>query len=333
MKIIKVLGVGLVTLIIIYLLGPQAQTPTINNLPVQTDIALEELAEYIQLQEKSIPYLKEDNEARVVWANDSIHKTEYAFVYLHGYSASQAEGSPIHKEIAQKYGANLYLSRLAGHGTNEPEPFADLSAENLVRSAKEAVAIGKLIGEKVILMSCSTGGTLSLYLAAGDSEIEGLVLYSPNIDLYDKSSELVTAPWGLQIARLVSGGKNRAFEATGEIKKYWTTQYRLEGIVQLKLLLEATMTSQIFNQVSQPTFVGYYYKNEELKDKVISVERILEMYNQLGTPDSLKRIKAFPNAANHVINSQYYSKDLAGVKEETSYFLENIIGLVPKSLD
>lgn len=333
MKVFKGIGIGMIVLAIIYLLGPQAEKPVINNIPTQLDLSLKEVSAHIDFQEEKLPFLKTDNEARVIWADSALRKTEYAIVYLHGFSASQGEGAPIHTQISKKYGANLYLSRLEGHGTNEPEPFINLSVEKLVSTAKEAIAIGKLIGEKVILMSCSTGGTLSLYLAAGDPEIAGLVLYSPNIDLYDKKTSLLTSPWGLQIARLISGGNQIEFEQPEEMKKYWTTKYRLEGVVQLKLLLEATMIPKVFKKISQPTFVGYYYKNEHEQDKVVSIKKILDMYNKLGTVDSLKHIKAFSEVGYHALNSQYRSKDLISVKEETSYFLEKIMGLTPKSLD
>ena len=62
--------------------------------------------------------------------------------------------------------------------------------------------IGRLIGNKVVVMSCSTGSTLALYLAAKNHEwIDGLICYSPNIDTYDQATHLVDGPWGLQIAQ------------------------------------------------------------------------------------------------------------------------------------
>ena len=43
-------------------------------------------------------------------SNDSLkEKTEYAVVYLHGFSASQEEGDPVHYDFAKKFGCNLFL--------------------------------------------------------------------------------------------------------------------------------------------------------------------------------------------------------------------------------
>lgn len=52
-----------------------------------------------------------------MWA-ELVHKskTKYAFVYLHGFSASEKEGHPVHRNIAKHFNANLYLARLQGHG-------------------------------------------------------------------------------------------------------------------------------------------------------------------------------------------------------------------------
>ncbi len=57
------------------------------------------------------------------------NKTEYSLVYLHGFSASQAEGDPVHRNIAKLFGCNLYLSRLAEHGIDTAEPMMNLTAE------------------------------------------------------------------------------------------------------------------------------------------------------------------------------------------------------------
>jgi alpha-beta hydrolase superfamily lysophospholipase len=50
-------------------------------------------------------------------------------------------------------------------------------------SSEVYALIAKKLGKKVIIMSTSTGGTLSLQLAAAFPEIAGLVMYSPNIEI------------------------------------------------------------------------------------------------------------------------------------------------------
>src|SRR5688500_12725365 len=116
MKIVKWLGFIILVLIVVYFLGPHPSSPKYTkDLPV-VPAELTMLEKYIHNQETS-HQLKPDNEARIVWLNDSLkNKTDYAVVYLHGFSASQEEGDPVHYQFAKKFGCNLYLSRLAEHG-------------------------------------------------------------------------------------------------------------------------------------------------------------------------------------------------------------------------
>ncbi|HFA49399.1 MAG TPA: alpha/beta hydrolase [Bacteroidetes bacterium] len=311
------------------LLGPRRSYPTFDGKVAALHIPLSELDAYISQKEAAIKNLKPDNEARIVWA-DSIRRTPYSIVYLHGWSASQEEGDPIHEELAKRYGANLFLSRLAGHGINSKDSFLKLTPKDLVESAKEALAIGRLIGEKTILMSCSTGGTLSIYLAAQNPElVHAQLLYSPNIDIYDNSTELLTAPWGKQISEAIMG-KYHSFSPPQEALQYWTTTYRTEGLICLKSLIETTMVPAIWQKVKQPLFMGYYYKNEEEQDHTVSVADMLEFYKNVSTPEGQKRKVAFPDAGEHVVLSKIYSKDLESVRKESFAFMEEVLGLRPK---
>ena len=89
------------------------------------------------------------------------------------------------------------------------------------------------------------------------------------------------------------------------------------------------MTESTFKAIKQPVFAGYYYKNEDEKDDIVSIDRINKMFEQLGTPDELKRKIAFANANTHVINSKLMSEELEGVRQETFKFCEEILGLQP----
>ena len=313
---------------ILYFLGPHPSHPVYtNDLPVLSDSA-KQLEQYVAVQEEK-HRIKPDNEARIVWFNDTLKNiTEYAIVYLHGFSASQEEGDPVHRQLAQIFGCNLYLARLAEHGIDTSDALLNYSAEGLWQTAKEAYAIGKKLGKKVILMGTSTGGTVALQLAAAFPDIAGLVLYSPNIAINDPNAWLLNNPWGLQIARLVKGSKfNTAGHKDAAYKQYWNDTYRLEATVQLEELLETTMLPSTFNAIHQPVLALYYYKDEKHQDPVVKVSAILQMMQQLGTPDSLKRSVAMPETGNHVLASPILSKDVEGVEKETRLFFQNVMRL------
>lgn len=320
MKFLKWLGIILFILIGVYFLGPSPSSPKYTKeLPVvpAEPAALEK---YI-LDHDALHKLKPDNEARILWLNDSLKQpTEYAVVYIHGFSASQEEGDPVHYDFAQKFGCNLYLPRLEDHGVDTTEPLANVTADRLWNSAKEAYAIGKQLGKKIILMSTSTGGTLALKLAAEYPDIAGLILLSPNIAINDPNAWMLNNHWGLQIARLVKGNYIHAKDTTALYKQYWNQTYCVESIVQVEELLETTMKESTFKKVTQPTLLLYYYKDEDQQDPVVKVSAMKRMFLQLGTPDSLKRQVAIPNAGEHVIGSYVKSKDLQTVQNEIEKF-------------
>jgi esterase/lipase len=315
-------------ILVLYWVGPNPADPVYtNDLPVLSD-SPQQLEMYVAEQEKK-HQIKPDNQARIVWNNDSLkNTTEYALVYLHGFSASQEEGNPVHRNLAKAFGCNLYLARLAEHGIDTSDALMNYTAEGLWQTAKEAYAIGKKLGKKVILMGTSTGGTVALQLAAAFPEIAGIILYSPNIAINDPNAWLLNNPWGLQIARLVKGSNfNTAGQDDSTYKKYWNHTYRLEATVQLQELLETTMVPATFGAVRQPVLALYYFKDESNQDKVVKVSAIQKMMQELGTPDSLKRSVAMANAGNHVLASPIVSKDVAGVEKETSTFLQQVMKL------
>lgn len=317
----------LVIPVITYLIGPHPATPVYDKkLPAVPPAAL--LESFVK-QHESLHKLRPNNEARIVWANDSSKNiTEYSILYLHGFSASQAEGDPIHKRIAKRYGCNLYLSRLAEHGIDTTEKLVNLTADNYWESAKEAYAIASKLGKKVIIMGTSTGASLALMLAANYPGIHSLILLSPNIEIFDRTAKIVNNPWGLQVARLVNGSAYINAEDTRPIyKQYWSYGYRIEAVAQLEELLETAMTPELFENVKQPVLMLYYYRNKVNQDSVVKVEAMYKMYDELGTPGDKKRKVAIPNAGNHVIGSYIKSHDVATVEREIEKFMDEVLRL------
>lgn len=318
----------LAVLATVYLLGPKPAPLELNTELPKVTSDLVQLEKGIISKEKANPNIKPDNESQIIWADpERKEQTEYSVVYIHGWSASQGEGDPIHTDFAKRYGCNLYLPRLSGHGIKGMEAMSNVSVEAMLETAKEAVAVGQALGEKVILMSCSTGSTLAIYIASGNPDIHALINYSPNIDLYDPNSFLLTKPWGLQLAKLITGSDEHSFSGGPGVDQYWTTRYKFKAIVALKSLIQATMKESVFQQVHQPFYMGYYYRDEDHQDEVVSVPRMLEMFEQLGTPENLKRAEPLPYTEAHGLCSKYWSKDLESVRETTYDFVEAVLGM------
>lgn len=320
--IIALLSIGTIT----YVLGPKPEPPKLEVPMFKLSGDLPTLDKQIQEGEAVEKGIRPDCQARIVWA-DSLkkEKTKIAFVYIHGFSATQEEGNPIHRNIAKKYSSNLYLARLAGHGVNLGDStMAKVTADDFVLSAEKALAVGKTLGDEVVIMCTSFGGALTTYLASKHPEIKAIVMYSPCIKIYDDNAEILDNHWGLELGKAVSGSYVRDFPATNpQHAKYWCQHYHLNGVVSLQNFLTNAMNPETFAKIKCPTFMGYYYKNEEEHDKVVSVPAMLKMFDELGSPTKQK--VAFPNAGNHVLASPILSKDVANIQRETEKFLERVL--------
>ena len=108
-------------------------------------------------------------------------------------------------------GANLFYTRLTGHG-RDGYAMATATVRDWQNDGMEAVAIGRRLGRKIILVGTSTGGTLATWLAAQPSVapmIHRLILLSPNF--FPKNPMAAAALWPPAL-RLIRA----AFSAAGE---------------------------------------------------------------------------------------------------------------------
>ncbi|MBP6386922.1 MAG: alpha/beta hydrolase [Pseudarcicella sp.] len=328
MKFFKYLLIIIAGAWIGYLLGPKPSPPKAEALKEAIPVDLLALENQINIKEKNINGIRPDNEARIIWADSTKkQKTKIAFVYIHGFSASQEEGDPLHTNIAKKYKANLYLARLAGHGINLGDStMKNVTSDDFIQSAEEALAIGKKLGDEVVILATSFGGALSLYLASKHPEIKAMAIYSPCIRIADSNAELLDNHWGLALARIVNGSEIRDFKPyNSKHADYWCTHYHLNAVIAMQNILTNLIQKETFQKVKCPLFLGYWYKNEAIQDNVVSVAAMLEMFEQLGTPADKKQKMAFPEADNHVIGSYVLSKDYQNVEKQTDLFLSNIL--------
>lgn len=328
-RFLKITLIIVFALLVTYFAGPKFPKPVYNKTLPEIQVQTAQADVYIKSKEAKLK-IKPDNESRIIWANDSLkNKTSYCLLYLHGYSASWFEGEPAHRDFASRFGMNLYIPLLAAHGIDTTECLLNMTPDRLYESAKRALVLAHLLGDKVILMSTSTGGTLSLKLAADFPQlVDGLILYSPNIAINDPAAFLVSKPWGLQLARFVKKGNYRISKPDHpEEEQYWQCKQRLEAAVYLQQLVETTMTKETFSKVDKPVFLAYYYKDENHQDNVVRVDAMMKMFDLLGTPADKKQKIAFPEAGTHVIGCKLLSGAWADVEKASFAFAEEKLGL------
>src|SRR5690606_14132200 len=136
-----------ITLALLYSFGPKESLQKLEGDYPVVPVLPDELEAYVSGKEDTVQGLKENNEARIIWADPATKsKTTYAVVYIHGFGASQMEGDPVHRRLAEHFGANLYLARLSEHGIKRNNTFEYLTADQLVADAREAFMIAKSLG-------------------------------------------------------------------------------------------------------------------------------------------------------------------------------------------
>ncbi len=321
-----------ITLALLYNFGPKESIQKLEGDYPSVPTLSHTLEAFVRAKEDTVKGLKPNNEARIIWADpETKSKTPYSIVYIHGFGASQMEGDPVHRRLAAHFGANLYLTRLTEHGIKRNNAFEYLSAEKLVADAREAFMIAKSLGERVIVVGTSMGGALSLILASERPEIEAVLLYSPCIVEYGNQLDAFFQPWQGYLMEKAMTNENGVLLSPreGDKAKYWSEEYHVNAYSSLAVLLRSKMTKQTFSKIKQPLFMGYYFQDEENQDKVVSVPAMLEMYEELGTPESLKKKQAFPESGDHVIGSSITSGDWKGVLEASIGFLERVVKVPP----
>ncbi|SHN08386.1 Esterase/lipase [Cyclobacterium lianum] len=322
-------------LLVGYMLGPKEKIQDLSGFYPEVPDELHELEAYVNGMEDTVKGLKNNNEARIVWADSTKkEKTAFSILYVHGFGASQMEGDPVHRKIAAHFGANLYLSRLPEHGIERPNAFEYLDAAKLVQGAREAYMIARELGDQVIVIGTSMGGALSLILAEERPDIHAVLLYSPCIAIYGDKLDPLFQPWMKQLMELTMTENGiMVMPREEEEGKYWSGRLHINAYTSLGILVKSKMNQETFEKVRQPLFLGYYYKDEENQDKVVSVPAMLQMYELISTPSHLKQKISFPDAADHVIASDIKTENWAKVLEASIEFLEQVVKVpVPEML-
>ncbi|QDY69603.1 alpha/beta hydrolase [Qingshengfaniella alkalisoli] len=193
----------------------------------------ENLDAWLAEKERMQPGLRDGAQKQIIWAGQTDAQTPLSIVYLHGFSASAQELSPVPQQIAENLGANLYLSRLTGHGVDSDE-LGKALPNDWIDDLSEAIAIGRRIGERVILIGTSMGGALTAIGAQqSPDDLAGVVMLSPGFRLKGIAGASIEWPgariWGPWLV-----GEERGFEPRNDAHAaHWTNRYPTEALASL----------------------------------------------------------------------------------------------------
>jgi alpha-beta hydrolase superfamily lysophospholipase len=195
----------------------------------------EDLDAWLAEQEGLGPELRDNAAKENGWAGDPGEKTDLAVIYVHGFSATQAEMRPMPELVAEGLGANLFLTRRSGHG-RDSAAMGEPSAQDWMNDVAEALAIGARLGERVIVIGNSTGSTLAIAAAADpklNGDIAGLAMMSPNFRAAGMAGRSIEWPFARIWGRWVVG-ETYSFEPRNEAHAAnWTTSYPIGTVATL----------------------------------------------------------------------------------------------------
>lgn len=265
--------------------------------------ALAALPEHLAQRERQVAGLVPGTEKQVVFGPAGPVQVEWAVVYLHGFSASRQELAPLPEDVARGLGAHFHAARLTGHGSGSAA-MATGSVAAWKGDALEALAIGRRLGRRVLVIGVSTGAGLAAWLALQPEAREGTawVLVSPNFGLRDRSSELINAPWGPLLARAIVGPEYRFEARNAEHGRYWTTAYPTSALTPLMATVH--LTRQLPLEDWQAPVLMLLSPN----DQVIDVGAARQAFSRIGTAHKqLVEVADSGDALQHVIAGRILS--------------------------
>ncbi|MFT4713049.1 MAG: esterase/lipase [Candidatus Azotimanducaceae bacterium] len=226
-------------LLILFVTRPKLNA-TAPESKVPSDLTLIELDQWLKKIESETTGIKHGAEALIEFSDpENPSVTDHCFLYIHGFSASRQEISPVTSRIADHFDANVFHVRLAGHGVGSEGMIS--SAETWLQSLADAWKISNYLGNRVVIVGTSTGAPLTLWLlnqAEVANKVAAILLISPNFKLKSPFGFLLTWPLSPSWVHLLLG-RTHSWEAESPAHgKVWTTSYSTLAIIEMQKVVD-----------------------------------------------------------------------------------------------
>lgn len=295
-----------------FFLGPRPDTR--QSMAFDASRLGDDLDAYLASSEAAFSDIREGLHKEILWADPTAKtRTPVSIVYLHGYSASRVEIDPVPQTVAKALGANLYYTRLGGHGRSG-KAMAEATLSGWLDDTAEALEIGRRLGDKVLVLSVSTGGTLATW-AANNPELspkmDAMVLISPNYAVHGAPIWLLNMPWAETLLPLVLGSQ-RSWEPRNAGQAHgWTTSYPSKAVFPMGALLK--VVSEIDPaDIKVPALFIY-----STQDAVVDAERTVQVAKDWGAPAKSVEIENSDDKNHHVIAGDILSPGTTLAVEST----------------
>lgn len=302
---------------LIFFVGPRVHVDTSFERPELPD----DLDGYLLQAESGCNDIKVGAEKTIIWANTDQRKTPYAFVYFHGFSACRQESEPVPSDIARHFESNIFYTRLGGNGRAD-EVLGNGSVNKWLNDASEALTIAERIGEKTVIIACSTGATIAWWMSQQDEfrdSVSAMIFFSPNFGVFDKKAGILLWPWGEKIATTVKGRYRETTPLNEHHAKFWAIRYPLKALMPLMAMVKL---ADKYPASASDIPMFFLYSN---LDTTVDANLISEFYQNLKSKKSAMVIDEPEALSKHVLVGDILApQNNAAVTKAVMEFIEEL---------
>ena len=238
-------------------------------------IDINSLDKFIESKENEVPNIRPDTEKKIIWSSKNNQKTKTSLVFIHGFSATRFELSPIIEMLGKDLQANVFFTRLKGHG-QDGKALGEATFDDWMIDIQEAIEIGKTIGNHLVLIGCSTGCSLIHTILEQSIDIKAVIYVSPNFGPKSLKGQLLRVPGAKFFMPLVFGNEHFFISKNAEHERCWTTRYPIKALFAVKdSVVEAYKIKH--NKIKVP--VLFWFSDD---DQVVSAKATRKIISKMG---------------------------------------------------
>lgn len=252
-----------------------------------------------------------------------LKKRPYGICYIHGFLSNPKKIEPIISKLAKKLKANLFFTRLRGHGyKGNTTPLKNAKAQDWIRDTLECFEMARRTGKKSIIIATKVGATLATLVTLNTSyKPEFLILISPNYGFKSKKAFLLKGYLGGFVAKMAFSSyvKPQTKKASQSKEEDSTSNLPVRALKQVALL-SAAIQKQDFSQIRSSVLMIY-----SKKDKILNPHLIESHYSQI------KSYKAFITSQSYGSHILEKITDQTNMSENLLSHIYNFIKTQPQS--
>ena len=236
---------------------------------------LNDVEKQIKFDESSVPNLRSNIEKKIIWAEKSSQRTPLSIVFIHGFSATRVEMSPVIEKVAKALGANVFLTRLSGHG-QDGDALSNATFDDWISDTAEAINIGEVIGNEVILIGSSTGCSLIHSIIEKQTKVRSIIYVSPNFGPSSYKGHFLRLPGAKWFIPLILGREHSFTPKNSEHERCWTTRYPTKALFPVK---DSVIAASLANHSKIKLPILFWFSDY---DKVVSPEATRRIISKMG---------------------------------------------------